>query len=134
MKSDGPKSLKLSLARVREQKLIAAMLSCRTLDEAAKVSGINRRTLYRARQDAGFMAKYKAAADELLESTINQLRSNAAEAASMLRQIATDTQQPGNSRVRAAEVTLTTLLKAVETEDILRRIAALEKATEGGRK
>jgi hypothetical protein len=118
----------ISLARARGEKLITAMLSCRTLDEAAKQAGISRKTLYSVRQDAQFMARYQRALDEMLESAVNQLRSNAVHATEVLRKIAADENQHGNARVRASEVTLTTLLKATELQDILRRLEALEKA------
>jgi hypothetical protein len=104
------------------------MLSCRTLDEAAKQAGISRKTLYSVRQDAQFMARYQRALDEMLESAVNQLRSNAVHATEVLRKIAADENQHGNAKVRASEVTLTTLLKATELQDILRRLEALEKA------
>jgi protoporphyrinogen oxidase len=117
-----------SLARAREAQLISAMLSCRTLDEAAKQAGVSRKTLYHARQDAGFMARYRQALDEMLEAAVNQLRSNAVHATEVLRAIAADEKQHGNARVRASEVTLTMLLKATDTLDILRRLEALEKA------
>ena len=116
----------ITLARARSERLIAAMLSCRTLDEAAKQAHVSRRTLFEVRKDPEFMRRYQEAADQVLESTINQLRTNATRATDTLRQVCTDKKQYGQARVRASEVILNTLLKSVEMQEIVRRVARLE--------
>jgi hypothetical protein len=114
----------------RAMRLALAMLSAKGHAEAARSAGMSRRAAFALRQTPGFKRIYQRAADEVFEQTINGLRAQAVAATSVLASIAADPAQPGQARCRAAEVALSLLLKATETGDVLKRLAALERDAE----
>jgi len=122
-------------SRVREkwERIIGALLTSRSDVEASARAGISRSSLWRLKGFPEFQEQLQAAKAAQLESAVNSLRGNANDFVSTLAVIAADKDQHGNARVRAAEVGLNVLAKFIETEDILRRLGALEE-TVGGRR
>lgn len=115
----------------RMDEAIAALLTERTQADAARKIGVSRRTLMNWLKHEGFRRRYEAAQRELLESTINGLRSAGGEAVEALRNVVTDAEAGAAARVSGSRAILETLLRAVEFQDIQQRIAALEKMLEG---
>jgi DNA-binding MurR/RpiR family transcriptional regulator len=105
---------------------IAALLSTRTVRDAAKKCDLSEATLYRLLQSPDFKVKYRAARRELVEQTISQLQRDGADAATALRQIVKDKKAPASVRVSAAKVILEQGIKAVELMDVLERVERLE--------
>jgi hypothetical protein len=106
---------------------IAALLVCRTQADAARKIGVSRRTLLHWMKHEGFRRRYEAAQRELLESTINGLRSIGGDAVVALRDVVTDAASGAPARVSGSRAILENLLRACELQDVARRISELEK-------
>lgn len=107
--------------------VIAALLSTRTVREAAKKCSLSETTLYRLLQDADFKSKFRAARRELVEATTAQLQQDGADAAKALREIVNNKKAPASVRVSAARVILEQGIKAVELVDLSERLDRLEE-------
>jgi transposase len=105
---------------------ILALLSTRSVRDAAKKSGLSETTLYRLLALPEFKAKYRAARRELVENTITQLQRDGADAATALRTIVKSRKTPASVRVAAARVILEQGIKAVELMDVQERLDRLE--------
>jgi len=103
---------------------VAALLSCRTLEDAAREARVAPITLRRWRERPAFAAAYQAARLALLESATNALRSATSEAVDALRRNLT-CGKPG-AEIRAAEVILMNAYRSAEVEELTERIAAIE--------
>jgi hypothetical protein len=108
---------------------IAALLSTRTVRDAAKKCKISEATLYRLLQLPEFKTKYRAARRDLVENVIAQLQHDGMVAATALRQIVKNKKAPASVRVSAARVILEQGIKAVELIDLVERVERLEETT-----
>lgn len=108
-------------------KTIIALLEQPTMEKAAKAAGVNKTTLYRwLREDAAFKEAYREARREAFSVAVARLQAAASQAVTTLVEIAEDTKQQGASRVGAAKAILDYAMKAVEADEILARVEALE--------
>jgi hypothetical protein len=105
---------------------IAALLTSRTIEEAAQTIGVPVSSLRRWRSKPAFAASLCRAQEEILQGVVNSLRSAGLDAATTLRQIAGDIKAPPAARVRASMVIINLLLKAHQLEVIEMRLCALE--------
>ena len=107
-----------------QERAITALLSCRTLEDAAREARVAPATLRRWRLVPAFAAAYQAARLALLESATNALRSATSEAVdALLRNLTCG--KPA-AEIRAAEIILTNAYRSAEVEDLTERIAAIE--------
>jgi hypothetical protein len=114
----------------REQKqdiAIAALLHCESIREAAKEAGIAEATLHRYLGDDDFKKEYQAAKREVINHAICRLQQSAGKAVKTLVEICESKGAAPSARVAAAKTVLEISLKAVEYEDLEKRIVALEK-------
>jgi len=109
---------------------IAALLSQRNVDEAARSAGIGTRTLLRWMKDPVFDAAFRAARRAAFGQTTARLQQGSSAAATILMKLMLDANTPASTRVRAAEIIVIQASKAIEIEDVEARVADLEKATE----
>jgi len=116
-------------ARKKEQAIIA-LLTHRSIEEAAKSIGIGTQTLLRWMRVPEFQAAYRAAKREAFGQSIARMHYLTSAAVSTLGKIMLDSRTPPATRVRAADSILDHTAKAVENEDIEARVAALEQAAE----
>lgn len=112
----------------KQQQAVTALLSSPTIGDAAKSCGMGERTLKRWLKDEDFLAAYRDAQRNLLESAVNRLRGAALEFVNALHHIATDNGAPPAARATAARSGLEVLLKAGALEELERRVADLEQA------
>ena len=120
---------------------IAALLSQRNVDEAARSAGIGTRTLLRWMKDPEFDAAYRAARRSAFGQSISRLQQASSAAVSTVLKIMVDANSPASTRLRAADIVMDRTAKAIEIEDIEARVAELERAagaskpghTRGGR-
>jgi|GEM_PF-6995170 len=96
---------------------IAALLTCRTIREAAAQCGIGESTLRRWLKESDFRRQYISAKGELLDATKNQLRAAAVEAVDALREVFQDRNAAAGARVGAAKAILELTLKIDEAEE-----------------
>ena len=112
---------------------IAALLSQRNVDEAARSAGIGTRTLLRWMKDPEFDAAFRAARRAAFGQTTARLQQGSSAAATILMKLMLDANTPASTRVRAAEIIVSHAAKAIEIEDIEARVSELERASEASK-
>src|ERR1700704_4002962 len=112
---------------------IAALLSQRNVDEAARTAGIGTRTLLRWMKDPEFDAAFRAAWRSAFGQTTARLQQGSSAAATILMKLMLDANTPASTRVRAAEIVVNHAAKAIEIEDIAARVSELERAAEASK-
>jgi hypothetical protein len=113
----------------KKQEAIAQLLTQRSVDEAARVTGVRTQTLYRWIQDPQFEAAYQAAKRAAFGQASARLQQASGAAVSTILQILRDPFTPASIRVRAAALALSYGKDAIE-EDIVARLSELGYATE----
>ncbi len=114
----------------KQEDAIAALLTQRTLDEAARATGISTKTLLRWLKEPEFDAAYRAAKRTAFGQAIARLQQATSAAATTLLKVMIDSSTPASVRVRAADSIFSHAAKAIEIEEIEARVAALEQAAE----
>ena len=112
----------------KQEDAIAALLSQRNAEEAARSIGIAPRTLFRWLQEPVFSAAYRDAKRAAFSQAIARIQTMTAAAVSPLGNVMVDPNAPAASRVRAATSILEQAARAIEIEDLDARLAALEEA------
>jgi hypothetical protein len=107
---------------------VLALLTARSVEEAAKVADVPVRTLHRWMKEPDFNAAYRAAKREAYGQAIARLHQMASAAVSTLGKVMVDPGTPPATKVRAADSILNHTTKAIEIEDIEARVAELERA------
>ncbi len=111
--------------KTNQERLLVALLETPSIREAAKKSGIGEATIYRYLQDKEFLAEYRNARRQTVESAIAQMQNAASEAVQTLREL----QYCENPAVaaRCAQIIFESSVKGLETTDILERLEILEQ-------
>ena len=109
------------------EEAIAALLSQRNVEEAAKATGISTTTLIRWQQLPEFQTAYRTARRNAFSQSVGRLQQASAAAVSTLLKVMVDPATPPATRVRAADSVLGHSSKAIEIEDIEARVADLER-------
>jgi hypothetical protein len=109
---------------------IAALLTQRNIEDAAKAAGIGTQTLLRWLKIPEFQASYRDARRSAYSQATARLQQATGAAVSTLLKIMVDTNAPASTRVRATDSVLDHAKKAIEIEDVEVRVAALEQAAE----
>ncbi|HKE26146.1 MAG TPA: helix-turn-helix domain-containing protein [Bryobacteraceae bacterium] len=109
---------------------IAALLTHRSIEEAAKATGIGTQTLMRWMKLPEFDSAYREARRDAFRQSVARLQQASTAAVSTLLKIMVDPNAPASVRVRAADSVLDHSRQAIEIEDVEVRVAALEQAAE----
>ena len=117
----------------KKEEAIAALLSQRNLEEAARAAGIGTRTLLRWMQVPQFNAAYRKARRDAVSQSVARLQQATGAAVTTLLKVMVDPNSPASTRVRAADSVLDHAAKAIEIEDIEARVAELERAAEAAK-
>jgi transposase-like protein len=112
----------------KKEEAIAALLTHRSIEEAAKAIGIGTQTLLRWLKVPEFDAAYRQARRAAFSQSTARLQQATSAAVSTLLKIMVDTGAPPSVRVRAADSVLDHAKQAIEIEDVEVRVAALEQA------
>lgn len=112
----------------KKEQAIAALLSHRNVEEAARATGISANTLLRWTREPDFDTAYRKARRTAFSQSVARLQQASSAAVTTLLKIMTDPNAAPSTRVRAAEVVLERATKAIEIEDIDVRVAELERA------
>src|ERR1700682_3496749 len=110
------------------EEAVAAMLTQRNVEEAARSVGISTATLMRWQKEPEFQQAYRAARRAAHGQSIARLQQATSAAASTLLKVMVDTSTPPSTKVRAADSVLNHSAKAIEIEDIEVRLSELERA------
>ncbi len=117
----------------KQEDAIAALLTQRNLEEAARTAGIGARTLLRWLKLPEFQAAYRKARRDAYGQCFARLQQGSSAAATTLLKLMLDVATPPSTRARCAETVLNQATKAIEMEDIEARVAELERAAEGSK-
>jgi len=114
----------------KQEEAIAALLSNRTVDDAARSAKIAPRTLYRWLNEPDFDAAYRQARRAAFGQCIARLQQASSAAVSVMLKILADPGAPPSARLRAADLVVTHSAKAIEIEDVEARVADLTELAE----
>jgi transposase-like protein len=117
----------------KQEEAIAALLTQRNIEEAARAAGIGARTLLRWLKLPEFQAAYRQARREAFGQAVARLQQGTSAAATTLLKIMIDAGTPASVRVRAADSIFNHAAKAIEIEDIEARLSELERAAEASK-
>ena len=95
----------------KKEAAIAALLSQRNIEEAARTIGIGVRTLLRWLQIPEFATAYRQARRDAFAQAVARLQQASSAAVTTLLKIMVDQAAPAASRVRAADSVLSSLVK-----------------------
>ena len=120
----------------KKEEAIAALLTQRNIEEAAKVAGIGANTLLRWLKVPEFQTAYREARRAAFGQAIARLQQGTSAAATTLLKLLIDQNTPASVKARVADSIFNHAAKAIQIEDIEARVAALEAATtvEGSRR
>jgi transposase-like protein len=112
----------------KQEAAIAALLTQRNVEEAAKAVGVGATTLWRWLKLPEFQAAYRQARRDAFGQAVARLQQGTSAAATTLLKVLIDQGTPASVKVRAAEAIFNHSAKAVEIEDIEVRVSELERA------
>jgi transposase-like protein len=118
----------------KKEEAIVALLSHRTLEEAARAVGVAPNTLLRWQQDAEFDKAYRKARRVAFSQCIARLQQASGAAVSVLLKVLADPATPASVKVRAVDSVLNHAAKAIEIEDVEARVSDLERIAEESKK
>jgi len=114
----------------KQEQAIIALLSNRSVEEAARACSTAVRTLFRWLKDRDFDLAYRAAKRAAYGQAIARLHHLSSAAVTTLGRVMLDADTPPAVKVRAADSVLSHAAKAIEIEDIEARLTELEKAAD----
>jgi transposase-like protein len=114
----------------KKEEAIAALLSQRNIEEAARAIGVVPNTLLRWMKLPEFQVAYREARRAAYGQSIARMQQASGAAVSTLLKIMVDQTAPASTRVRAADSILDHAAKAIEIEDLEVRVSELERAAE----
>jgi transposase-like protein len=109
---------------------VAALLTQRNVEEAARSVGISAATLVRWLKEPEFQKAYREARRAAFQQSIARLQQGTSAAATTLIKLLLDQSTPASVRARVADSIFAHASKAIEIEDIEARVAELERAAE----
>jgi transposase-like protein len=112
----------------KQEEAIAALLTQRNIDEAAKAIGVAPNTLLKWMKLPEFQASYREARRAPFGQAVARLQQGTSAAATTLLKALVDPGTPASVKVRAAEAIFNHAAKAIEIEDIEARVSELERA------
>jgi len=118
----------------KHEEAIAALLTQRTTEDAARAVGIGVSTLLRWMAEPEFKSAYLKARREVVHQAVARMQQATGAAGTVVLRLMTDPNVPAAVRLRAAECVFDRAIKGVEIEDIEVRVAELERVTEVSKK
>ena len=114
----------------KKEEAIAALLTQRNIEEAARSIGVAPNTLLKWLKQPEFETAYRNARKAAYRQAVARLQQGTSAAATTLLKTLLDPGTPASVKVRAAEAIFNHAAKAIEIEDIDARLTALELAQE----
>jgi uncharacterized protein (UPF0147 family) len=125
---DGTERQRKEATSRRADLFLAALLESPTLTEAAATAQLSRRDATRIYANSEFKTRLREATDEIINNSLNRAKTRIGAALAVIEEVMGDTETPRAVRVSAAKAMIDIAFKAVETSDILERLASLETA------
>ena len=117
----------------KQEEAVAALLTQRNIDEAAKAVGIATNTLLKWMKLPDFQKAYREARRAAFSQSIARLQQGTSAAATTLIKLLLDPNTPASVRARVADSIFAHAAKAIEIEDIDARVSELERAAEAAK-
>ena len=119
----------------KKELALSALLTEPTIQQAAKVAGISEATLWRWLKEHDFAEAYRELKREAVSQAVTRLQQISCQAVETLKKVMNNEESPASVRVSAAKTIIEMAVKAVELEDIEKRIEELEEiaAKNGGK-
>ena len=114
----------------KKELAIAALLTHRSVEDAARAVDLNHNTLLNWLKIPVFVKEYRVARREVVNQSVARLQQATGAAGTVMLKLMADPNVPAAVRLRAAECVFDRAFKGVELEDIEERVAELERATE----
>ena len=114
--------------KAKDENILSALLSCGSIAEASKISGVSRPVIYKRLADETFRAEYDKRRSLILNEACNSLQATLTKAVDTIRDIMEDTETAPQVRLNASALILQNCLKYTEQADIISRIEELEKS------
>ena len=114
----------------KREEAIAALLTQRNVEDAARAAGVGVSTLLRWMKEPEFDAAYREARRAAFGQSVARLQQASSAAVSTLLKVMIDPNTPASTKVRAADSVLDHSAKAIEIEDIDARLTELERTAE----
>jgi transposase-like protein len=118
----------------KKEEAIAALLSQRNIEEAARAINVAPNTLLHWMKLPEFQTAYREARWEAVSQAVARMQQATGAAGTVALKLMTDPNVPAAVRLRAAEFVFDRAIKGVELEDIEVRVAALEGAAKANQK
>ena len=112
--------------KVSDEKIVAAVLSCRTHAEAAKQLQLSERYYYSRLKSESVQERLREAQQKLLDESISEMRKHLTEATDTMVNIMLNPENAPQIRLNAASALQSSFLRFTEREDIIRRLEKLE--------
>jgi hypothetical protein len=116
----------------KKEAAIAALLTAKNYEEAARATGIGLKTLKRWLREPEFIAEYRRARWEVVEQAYARAQQSTGAATTVLQKVMVDSATPPSSRIRAA-LGLYGIAREGLTLDIETRVSALEQAADSSK-
>ncbi len=115
----------------KKEEAVAALLSSRSVEEAARVVGVNLSTLLRWLELPEFQDAYRKTRGEAVHQSVARMQQATGVAGiTILKADDINPNVPAAVRLRAAECVFDRAIKGIELEDIEARLTELERAAE----
>jgi transposase-like protein len=118
----------------KKEEAIVALLSSRSVEEAAQKIGVNPNTLLRWLKEPEFNVAYLAARRTGVHQAVARMQQATGAAGAVVLRLMTDANVPAAVRLRAAECVFDRAIKGIELEDIEARLSELERTAEASKK
>lgn len=128
LEENGNRKEVLSIGKqVKDEILIAALITCPTVKEAAKKAGVGETTLHNRKKNPEFQKKYREACVDLVKDHAAAMQIAMGEAVEVLKEVMKDKGEKGAVRASAAEAVLRNGMKITDQANILERLDELKE-------
>jgi hypothetical protein len=111
----------------KKARALTALLSCRTVEQAAEQAKVNPATIFRWLNEDLFRSAYAEARCQIVEVALAQVQRSCGKAALSLELVLDDVQSSPSAKVAAAKIILETSVKIIELIQLEDRLARLEE-------
>lgn len=114
-------------SKSKDEKIIAALISSKTVKEASELCGISERQIYKRLNDEEFKIEYNSARTRIVTQAVGNIQGLLGEAIERLRSVMNDSDSSPQTQINAADAILRHCLKLTETADVMQRLDKLEE-------
>lgn len=115
------------MAKLNRENIAIHILTCSTYEEAAEKARVSKSTIYRLRKEPEFQEVINQVKNSMFRDTMHKAQGYCMESLEVLRSIMVDPAATDSSRVSAARTILELGINADERENIIQKIAELER-------